>query len=342
MTAAAGAPSLDGDAGPELEARSATGWPRSRTLLRDAGQERRRRSSPRPPGTCGRRRQAVPPAAGAAGRRVRRPGRDPDVRAAAAVRRRADPPRLALPRRRDGRGRAAPRRRRRPTRAGTTTSRSSPATSCSPEPPSSLADLGAGGRAHPGPDLRRGWSRARSARPSGPADGEDPLEHYLRRRRRQDRLADRDLGPVRRAVRRRAAEVDVEALTRVRRDGSASPSSSPTTSSTSPRESDESGKTPGTDLREGVPTLPVLHRAAVRPTRPTPGCSSCSTATCTDDADARRGAGSCCGRTPRWTRPGPRSRRWADAARDVLAPLPDVPAKDALAALCDQVVGRTT
>ena len=33
--------------------------------------------------------------------------------------------------------------------------------------------------------------------------------------------------------------------------------------------------------------------------------------------------------------------RWADAARDVLAPLPDVPAKDALAALCHQVVGRT-
>ena len=33
--------------------------------------------------------------------------------------------------------------------------------------------------------------------------------------------------------------------------------------------------------------------------------------------------------------------RWADEARDGLAPLPDVPAKAALAALCDQVVGRT-
>ncbi len=33
--------------------------------------------------------------------------------------------------------------------------------------------------------------------------------------------------------------------------------------------------------------------------------------------------------------------RWADAARDGLAPLPDVPAKAALASLCDQVVGRT-
>ena len=36
-----------------------------------------------------------------------------------------------------------------------------------------------------------------------------------------------------------------------------------------------------------------------------------------------------------------RGRRWADEARDGLAPLPDVPAKAALAALCDQVVGRT-
>ena len=33
--------------------------------------------------------------------------------------------------------------------------------------------------------------------------------------------------------------------------------------------------------------------------------------------------------------------RWADDAREVLGPLPEVPAKAALAALCDQVVGRT-
>ena len=43
---------------------------------------------------------------------------------------------------------------------------------------------------------------------------------------------------------------------------SASRSSSPTTCSTSPRESVQSGKTPGTDLREGVPTLPVLYALA--------------------------------------------------------------------------------
>ena len=45
---------------------------------------------------------------------------------------------------------------------------------------------------------------------------------------------------------------------RVRRSASASRSSSPTTCSTSPACPAESGKTPGTDLREGIRTLPVL------------------------------------------------------------------------------------
>jgi heptaprenyl diphosphate synthase len=34
-------------------------------------------------------------------------------------------------------------------------------------------------------------------------------------------------------------------------------------------------------------------------------------------------------------------RRWADDARSVLTPLPDAPAKAALASLCDLVVDRT-
>ena len=95
----------------------------------------------RPP-PDGRRRQAVPAAAGAAGRRVRRPRR----------RRRAWSPRpcvvelthLASLYHDDvmDEADAAPRRRSRPTPAGTTTSRSSPATSSSRSPPSSTADLG--------------------------------------------------------------------------------------------------------------------------------------------------------------------------------------------------------
>ena len=53
-------------------------------------------------------------------------------------------------------------------------------------------------------------------------------------------------------------------------------------------DSAESGKTPGTDLREGVPTLPVLM-AQAPPTRPTPACSSCSPAP-RRRRPARRGA----------------------------------------------------
>ena len=34
-------------------------------------------------------------------------------------------------------------------------------------------------------------------------------------------------------------------------------------------------------------------------------------------------------------------QRWADDARATLAPLPDVPAKEALESLCDFVVRRT-
>ena len=66
------------------------------------------------------------------------------------------------------------------------------------------AELGAGRRPHPGPDLH----------PAG--RGPDPRDRQARRRRgppgalprrggRQDRLADRDLGPLRRTLRRRAA-----------------------------------------------------------------------------------------------------------------------------------------
>ena len=61
-------------------------------------------------------------------------------------------------------------------------------------------------------------------------------------------------------------------------------------------DTDESGKTPGTDLREGVPTLPVLLAPARRATRRTPACWSCSTATSpTTTCTPRRSA--CCAST---------------------------------------------
>ena len=86
----------------------------------------------------------------------------------------------------------------------------------------------------------------------GPRDGEDPLEHYLRV------VAGKTGSLIATSARYGARFAGAPARGRgrpdgVRREGRRRPSSSPTTSSTSARESDESGKTPGTDLREGVP-----------------------------------------------------------------------------------------
>ena len=101
----------------------------------------------------------------------------------------------------------------------------------------------------------------------------------------------------------------------------------------------QSGKTPGTDLREGIPTLPMLlarpldrpgRRPAARAARPARSPTTAGT--------PRRWP--CCGRTRRWSRPG---RRPAVGRRGPapLLHLPDIPARDALAELCDPVVTRT-
>ena len=102
---------------------------------------------------------------------------------------------------------------------------------------------------------------------------------------------------------------------------------------------DQSGKTPGTDLREGIPTLAALialsksdsGSARLRDllSRPLPDDLEHQEALAflrTHDSleEARLEA-----------------RRWADESRRVLDPLPDIPAKAALAALSDYVVTRT-
>jgi len=104
-------------------------------------------------------------------------------------------------------------------------------------------------------------------------------------------------------------------------------------------ETTDSGKVPGTDLREGVPTLPVLLlRRNPRPEDA--GLIGLLDAGLTEDADHAEAL--------RLLRAHPVIQeaqaevvRRAEQARDVLGPLPAGPAKDALAALCDQLVGRT-
>jgi heptaprenyl diphosphate synthase len=105
-------------------------------------------------------------------------------------------------------------------------------------------------------------------------------------------------------------------------------------------ESLQSGKTPGTDLREGVRTLPVLHALATAG----PGDARLVELLSSDLSDPalleealgllRKHPGMDVARAD--------VRHWANLARTRIAELPAVPARAALAELCDFMVDRTT
>ena len=101
-------------------------------------------------------------------------------------------------------------------------------------------------------------------------------------------------------------------------------------------DSSDSGKTPGTDLREGVPTLTALialsdadPRLRDLLTRPLP-----------DDADHAEALAALRDH-PALVQARQEARRWADDARATLADLPEGSARQALEVLCDYVVTRT-
>jgi heptaprenyl diphosphate synthase len=172
----------------------------------------------------------------------------------------------------------------------------------------------------------------------GPVEGADQVEHYL------SVLADKTGALIATSARfgamlSGADEQAVDVLTRYgERFGVAFQLSDDLLDVLS--ESTESGKTPGTDLREGIPTLPVLlMRRAARPedTRLVELLDSGLAA----DADHREALGLLRAH-PAMAEAQAEVTRWADAARETLAPLPGSPAKAALEALCHQVVGRAT
>ena len=171
----------------------------------------------------------------------------------------------------------------------------------------------------------------------GPPPGGDPVEHYL------SVLADKTGSLIATSARfgamlSGAAETTMEILTRFGESfGVAFQLSDDLLDVLS--ETAESGKTPGTDLREGVPTLPVLLLR--RDARPEDArLLALLDAGLEADADHAE-ALALLRANPAMTAAKAEVRRWADAALDVLTPLPDVPAKAALSELCDQVVGRT-
>jgi heptaprenyl diphosphate synthase len=174
----------------------------------------------------------------------------------------------------------------------------------------------------------------------GPQGGEDPVEHYL------SVIADKTGSLIATsgqfgAMFAGADEATVDILTHYgERVGMAFQLADDVLDIAS--DSTESGKTPGTDLREGVPTLPVLHlKATADPDNPADRrlLELCS-APITDDTLHAEALGLLRAH-PALARAREDTRRYAEEARDLLAPLPDGPAKAALSMLCELVVERS-
>lgn len=107
-------------------------------------------------------------------------------------------------------------------------------------------------------------------------------------------------------------------------------------------ESTESGKTPGTDLREGVPTLPVLYaRQGGDADAASARLREILAAGAITDEDRLAEALGLLRDSTALKRARETVRWYAERARSQLAPLPDVPAKRALASVCDTIVNRT-
>jgi heptaprenyl diphosphate synthase len=171
----------------------------------------------------------------------------------------------------------------------------------------------------------------------GPEEHEDPVDHYLRV------VADKTgslIGTSGRfgAMLSGAPDAAVEVLTRFgERIGVAFQLSDDLLDVMS--DSADSGKTPGTDLREGVPTLPLLllHRGAAAEDA---SLISRLEGDLSDDAALARVVNELRAH-PVIDRAREVLQEWADDARQTLEPLPDVAAKTALESLCDFVIRRT-
>ncbi|GAA4104338.1 polyprenyl synthetase family protein [Nonomuraea soli] len=100
--------------------------------------------------------------------------------------------------------------------------------------------------------------------------------------------------------------------------------------------SSQSGKTPGTDLREGIRTLPVLY--VLRSSEPSRLKELLSGPVADEDLEEAltllRGSTA-------MAEARAELHAWVDRARNDLSALPDIPAREAFLALCDYVVERS-
>jgi len=179
----------------------------------------------------------------------------------------------------------------------------------------------------------------------GPQDGDDPLAHYL------DVVADKTGSLIATAARFGAkmsgAPLEVEtALTEFgERIGAAFQLADDIIDIAS--ETDDSGKTPGTDLREGVPTLPTLiaqrlisQQAAGESTGPADARLLDLLARPLHDEAEVDEALRLLRVHPAMDEARAYVRAEADAAREILGRLPDTAARRALDDTCDVVVTR--
>lgn len=105
-------------------------------------------------------------------------------------------------------------------------------------------------------------------------------------------------------------------------------------------EAGQSGKTPGTDLREGVRTMPVLH--ALRSAGPEDArLVELLTEADLTDPTAREETLTLLRAHPALDMARADVRHWTDQARTEILALPDVPARAAFEAMCDFVMKRT-
>jgi heptaprenyl diphosphate synthase len=169
----------------------------------------------------------------------------------------------------------------------------------------------------------------------GPAEGDDPLQHYL------DVLAGKTGALIATSALFGAMVADAEpdVQQRLARFGEEIGLVFQLSDDIIDITSDDTGKTPGTDLREGIPTLPTLllrgyDAPADRELRSRlDGDLRDDAALAAVLAELRR--------HPVIDEARAQVGKRAEAARALLDPLPTGPAKDALVELCDTVVTRT-
>ena len=177
------------------------------------------------------------------------------------------------------------------------------------------------------------------AETAGPAEGEDPVEHHLDVLRGKTGAliaTSARLGAL--MARAPADQVDtVTAFGEV--IGLAFQLSDDLIDVLS--EAGESGKTPGTDLREGIPTLPVLLLASGDHTdADSVRLRQLLDGDLTDDARLAEALG-LLRVHPAMDEARARLAGCVDQARQIVSTLPDGPARDALDALTDFVLART-